>query len=132
MNNYRGYLLCFGEEGIIPLNYIMEFTSKPMQRQENNAAVDQNGRLHRATMPHCRSSIKFTTHILTLDQKIHLQELMNYSVSLQRRVTVTYWNDELNTYSTGDFYLPDISFTVMDASAADILYSPLTIELIEY
>ena len=116
----------------LPLNLIMEYTSTPDQRQEANAELDQNGSLYRDTMPHTRTSVKFTTHILTLDQKIQFQNILGYQGDLQRKVQVTFWNDETNNYSTQYFYLPDISFTVRDASATDLLYDPITIELIEY
>ena len=110
----------------------MEYTSTPNQRQENGAELDQNGNLYRDTMPHTRTSIKFTTQILTLDQKIQFQNILGYQGDLQRKVQVTFWNDETNNYSTQYFYLPDISFTVRDASATDLLYDPITVELIEY
>ena len=116
----------------LPLNLIMEYTSTPNQRQENGAELDQNGNLYRDTMPHTRTSIKFTTQILTLDQKIQFQNILGYQGDLQRKVQVTFWNDETNNYSTQYFYLPDISFTVRDASATDLLYDPITVELIEY
>ena len=131
-NNYQGYLVKFGASGIIPLHYIMEYSSTPCQRMEADAQRDQNGNLHRTTMPNFKTSIKLTTHILTLDEKITFQNLIGYSISAQRKVQVTYWNDEINNYSTSWFYLPDIQFTVMDASATDIKYNPITIELIEY
>lgn len=99
---------------------------------ESDAQRDQNGNLHRATLPNTKTSIKFTTHILDLTEKITLQNLMNYSNSVQRKVQVTFWNDEINDYSTSWFYIPDIEFTVMDASTNDIKYNPITVELIEY
>lgn len=131
-NNYQGYLIKFGAGGVVPLNYIMEYTSTPYQRMEADAQRDQNGNLHRTTLPNFKTSIKLTTHILTLDEKIRFQNIIGYAISPQRKVQVTYWNDEINNYSTGWFYLPDIQFTVMDASATDITYNPITIELIEY
>ena len=131
-NNYQGFLIKFGSYGVIPLNYIMEYSSTPCQRMESDAQRDQNGNLHRATLPNTKTSIKFTTHILDLTEKITLQNLMNYSNSVQRKVQVTFWNDEINDYSTSWFYIPDIEFTVMDASTNDIKYNPITVELIEY
>lgn len=131
-NNYQGFLIRFGSYGVIPLNFIMEYSSTPCQRMESDAQRDQNGNLHRATLPNTKTSIKFTTHILDLTEKITLQNLMNYSNSVQRKVQVTFWNDEINDYSTSWFYIPDIEFTVMDASTNDIKYNPITVELIEY
>ena len=52
--------------------------------------------------------------------------------TVQRKCYVTYWNDETNSYDSGYFYIPDIEFSVMDASKTDIRYNPISIELIEY
>lgn len=130
--NYQGYLIKFGAAGIVPLHYIMEFTSTPRQRMESDAQRDQNGNLHRTTLPNFKTSIKLTTHILNLAEKITLQNLISYATSPQRKVQVTYWNDEINNYSSGWFYLPDIQFDIMDASTSNIIYNPISIELIEY
>lgn len=130
-NSYRGYLLKVnGNE--IPRTYYTDYSTVPYQRQEADAQVDQDGHLHRSTMPHARTTIKFTTHILTLDEKIRLQNLMGYSSSAQRRVDVNYWNDETNSYKSGSFYLPDIEFSVMDFNDDTIYYNPISFELIEY
>ena len=130
-NNYEGWILKINGN-VIPGNYFTDYSSTPSQRQESDAQVDQTGVLHRATMPHTRSSIRFTTHILTLDEKIDLQNRMGYAASHQRTVYVEYWNDETNSYYSGTFYLPDVEFSVMDFNADTILYNPISFELIEY
>lgn len=131
-NNYQGFLIKFGLHNVIPLNFIMEYSSTPYQRMESDAQRDQNGNLHRTTLPSFKTSISLTTHILSLAEKIEFQNLIGYQNSPQRKVQVTYWNDEINDYRTSWFYLPDIQFTVMDASKTDIQYNPISIELIEY
>lgn len=133
MSNYQGYLLKFGNT-IMPNKYFLEYSSTPNQRMESDAQRDQFGDLHRATLPHHKSSITFSTHILPLDEKIRFQNIINNAItnSLQRRVSVTYWNDETNSYRTGSFYIPDIEFQVIDADATNIEYNPITVELIEY
>ena len=130
-NNYEGWILKINGN-VIPGSYFTDYSSTPDQRQESDAQVDQSGVLHRATMPHTRSSIRFTTHILTLDEKIDLQNRMGYASSHQRNVYVEYWNDESNSYYSGTFYLPDVEFSVMDFNADTILYNPISFELIEY
>lgn len=133
MSNYQGYLLKFGNN-IMPNKYFLEYSSTPNQRMESDAQRDQLGDLHRTTLPHHKSSITFSTHILPLDEKIRFQNIINNAItnSLQRRVSVTYWNDETNSYKTGSFYIPDIEFQVIDADATNIEYNPITVELIEY
>lgn len=132
-NNYKGYLLKFGSN-IMPNKYFLEYSSTPNQRMESGAERDQNGDLIRDTLPHKKTLITFSTHILSLDEKIEFQNIINSSITntTQRKCSLTYWNDEVNSYNTGYFYIPDITYTVIDASAADIQYNPISIELIEY
>ena len=40
--------------------------------------------------------------------------------------------DEDNHWMRFFFYIPDVEFSVMDASSNDIQYNPITFELIEY
>lgn len=132
-NNYKGYLIKFGNI-IMPNDYFSEYSSTPNQRMESDAQRDQLGDLHRTTLPHSKTSISFSTHVLSLDEKIKFQNIINNSMtnSSQRKVKVEYWNDERNSYNSGSFYVPDIEFQVMDANQATIMYNPITVELIEY
>lgn len=133
MADYEGYLLKFGGT-IFPNKYILEYKSTPNQRLETSAERDQNGELQRQTLSSFKTTITFSTHILTLAQKQEVQEIINSGMvnTVQRKCQVTYWNDETNSYVSGDFYIPDIEFTVMDASGSKVLYNPISIQLIEY
>lgn len=132
-NNYNGYLIKFGDM-VMPNSYLQEYSSTPNQRLESDAERDQNGNMQRSTLPYSKTSIVFSTHILTLDEKINFQEIINLSIinEAQRKCFVEYWNDEINMYSSGYFYIPDIEYSVMNADAESILYNPISIELIEY
>lgn len=132
-NNYKGYLLKFGGS-ILPNKYFLEYSSTPDQRLESSAERDNLGTLHRATLPNGKTSITFSTHIMSLDEKIQFQSIINSAMVFesQRKVSVTYWNDETNIYKTGYFYIPDIEYQAMDADADTIRYNPITVELIEY
>ena len=52
----------------------------------------------------------------------------------QRRLMVTYWNDEDLEYTTGMMYLTDTTYSIntVNEAALDINYNSFTIELIEY
>ncbi len=132
-NNYNGFLIKFNNT-VLPNNILLSYYSIPNQRLETSAERDSLGELQRDTLSNFKSSITFTTHILHLNEKIQLQNIINSSMinSVQRKCFITYWNDETNSYYTGYFYIPDITFTVIDADADDIEYSPIEIELIEY
>lgn len=133
MSNYKGYLLKLGNTEF-PNNYFAEYSSTPDQRMDNDAERDDNGSLQRSTLPTGKTSITFSTHILHLNEKINMQNIINSAIvnTAQRKCYVTYWNDETNSYDSGYFYIPDIEFSVMDASKTDICYNPISIELIEY
>lgn len=134
MSNYQGYLLKFGNT-VIPNSYFIEYSSTPNQRldsEEDN--TDNTGKLRRFVLKHTRSRIAFTVRSLTLSEKIAFQNLIGSGItnSRERKATVTYWNDESNSYSQGEFYIPDITFTVDDADSNTIRYQPFNYELIEY
>lgn len=136
MNNYKGYLLKFSGT-IFPNNYILEYSSTPNQRMDVDSERDNLGNLHRSVLVNTKTSIKFSTHILSLDEKIVMQNIINNAINTngvveERKCYIEYWNDEANDYSSGYFYIPDIQYVVMDAGATDIRYSPITIELVEY
>lgn len=133
MSSYSGYLLKFGSN-ILPNNYILSYSATPLQRTESSAYRDANNNLHRTTLPNHKSKIELSTHIMTLDEKITFQSYINLAMvnTAQRKVTVTYWNDETNSYSTGSFYIPDITYTVRDADTNTIMYDPITVTLVEY
>ena len=90
--------------------------------------------MQRKTLSNHKTNITFSTHILFLDDKIKIQNIINKGIvnSTQRKCKVEYWNDEENKYKEGYFYIPDVEFSVMDASSNDIQYNPITFELIEY
>lgn len=136
MNNYKGYLMRFNGT-VFPNSYLTEYSSTPNQRLDVGSERDNTGMLHRDTLPEGKTSITFSTHILSLDDKIKMQNIIFDAINAngipeQRKCFVEYWNDETNDYASGWFYIPDIQYTVMDADSDDIRYSPISIELIEY
>lgn len=132
-NLYQGYLVKFGSK-VFPNRYFLEYSSTPDQRLETDAERDNTGYLHRSTLPDGKTSLVFSTHIMELDEKIALQQIFQSGLlnPTQRKYRVVYWNDETNDYDTGEFYMPDITYNVMDADDRTIYYHPITIELTEY
>lgn len=134
MSNYRGYLLKFGNT-VFPNHYFLEYSSTPDQRLETSAERTNNGYLVRSTLPNGKTGITFSTHILHLNDKIAMQNIFSQGLvnSVQRKYRVTFWDDEINQYRTNvEMYMPDVQYTVMEASQNDILYNPISIELIQY
>lgn len=118
----------------MPNGYFLEYSSTPNRISEEDAGTDQTGGLWRSPLPHKRSGIRFTTHIMQLEDKIVFQGIINRSIvnSAERKAYIEYWNDETNGYSTGYFYIPDIEYPVMDADSDTIYYNPISVELVEY
>ena len=71
-NNYAGFLIKFGNT-VMPNEYLQEYITTPNRRLEASAERDQNGNLWRDTLPNQKTNIKFSTHILFLEDKIKFQ-----------------------------------------------------------
>jgi len=139
MSNWKGYLLKATATGKkFPDKYIAleSYSSEPNHREEIKAYRDDNTRnLTRVTAQGTKSSISFTTRDgLHLAEKQEIQKFFTdaESIALERKIHLEYWNDESNSYRTGDFYRPDIKFEMKKISDDDIVYKAITISLIEY
>lgn len=125
---YKGYLIKT-KHGIVPNKYLINYSSIPDQEQDINSYTDGNGLTHRTILPHTKSNITFATKpCMDLYEKI---EFMQHFPS-RTKVVLTYWNDQINDYKEGNFYIPPISYTVKDADSKTISYDSIPMELIEY
>lgn len=134
---------------IFPHKYIVidSWKSTPNQREEIRAYRDDNTRnLTRVTAAGKKTKISFTTR-----PKLHLAEKMeiqNFFTSgeyhsgesggdpvvtaEQRKIFLTYWNDETNEYKNGYFYRPNMEFSIYKITENDIIYNPMEFQLVEY
>lgn len=133
MSRYAGYFLKFGGTKL-PNEYLTSFSSTPNQRSELSAYRDNDNLLNRVTSPNFKTKITLRTKPLLIDEKINVQNIIagGYTNYIERKASVTYYNDETDAYYTGDFYVPDVNFTVKYCSGGTILYEPVEITLIEY
>ena len=141
MSNFKGYLIMFGnnETGARKLlKYLAQNpTFTPYQRTEAEAYRDANNNLHRITIDNHKTKIEFATiPNLTLEQKQEIDSIMKVGLinEVERKYSVTYWNDDVNAYVTGDFYIPDTSYNLIkiDTDKNTIFYDSITYKLIEY
>lgn len=138
MARFSGYLLKAVNTGaIFPNKYIElgSFNSDPNNREEVKAVRDDYTRnLTRVTATGTKSSFSFTTLELDLNElEDVLQFFTNAEVDhLQRKIQLEYWNDEDLAYKTGYFYRPNITYTKKEITTNNIIYNPITIELVEY
>lgn len=145
MANFEGYLfkktVTQGTSTIdvpFPNKYISLGTweSTPNQREEIKAYRDDNTRnLTRVTAQGKKSTFSFKTRkYLHLAEKMEIQNFFTSSETdpNQRKIQLTYWNEEDNKYKTGDFYRPNMKFKIYKISNDDIIYDEMSFELIEY
>lgn len=141
MANFQGWLLKFGEV-ILPNSFLLAdgWEATPNQRLEIDAYRDANQLLHRETGSNTKSKITITIRDLTLQEMEALKNVIGLATlpaedKKQRRVRATYWNDEELAYTSGVFYMPDITYqihTIEQAPPYGIEYGSFKVTLIEY
>lgn len=141
MNNFKGYLLMFGsdENGARRLQHYLAQnpTFTPNQRTEAEAYRDANNDLHRVTINNHKSKIEFSTiSNITLEEKQEIENIMRSGLidEVQRKYLVRYWNDDVNEYRSGYFYIPDTSYNIIkvDTQRNTLIYDSVSYTLIEY
>lgn len=138
-NNFRGWLIKFGTQ-ILPNDFLLYdgWEATPNQRTEIDAYRDGNNLLHRETSENFKSKIILSIWELELEEKLLLQAAIDCGMidRRQRKVDVTYWNDEINQYVTSQtgFYIPDIKWKVarLDERENLLYYNEFSLTLIEY
>ena len=125
----------FGSEEF-PTNLLAAdgWNSTPNRRTELSAYRDGNVYLHRVTSPNYKTTITFTTTPLSANDKQTIQGIINRAMinPVERRVSVTYRNEETNEISSGVFYIADVTYQSMGVFGGERWYKPITFELTEY
>ncbi|MFV0344206.1 MAG: DUF6711 family protein [Anaerocolumna sp.] len=106
------------------------FSSIPNRRQDKGSYTDGGGKTIRNILPVKRTSIKIKTKDwLTNGQKLIIQAFFPN----RDFVTITYWNDEENSYKTTKCYVPDVTYTIKYIDkAGNFFYNALEFEYIDY
>ena len=117
----------------IPLKYMKldSYQTSPDQRQDLDSYRDADGILHRTVLPHTASKVEFETPPLLVDdfRKLVNGIRANYTNTLERSCTLTYYDDETDSYKSGQFYLPGTwTFQVYNKQ----IYNSFRIAFIEY
>lgn len=131
---YAGYLLKVNGK-VFPNRWINKDAYKiaPHQESDIDSYTDGNGLLHRNVAPHDRTKVDFSTiNKLTLAEKQQIQAIIPTSKTRRVKLALEYWDDDTNTYMTGDFYAPPIEYPIHDADDTDIVYNSIRIAFIEY
>lgn len=138
--NFEGWLIKFGDAQL-PNSFLLGdgWESTPNQRLDTDAFRDAAALLHREVADDYKTKLKLNIREMNLEERMAFDNvigLATLSVSdrKQRKVRITYWNDETLEYTSGVFYMPDITYThhYIDEENKDIEYNPFSVTLIEY
>ena len=138
---FTGYLIKVGASGYeveIPLKYMRAetYTVTPNQRLEWSAERDVTGVLHRETTPNMPPKIEFSTPLMTNSDINALNAILSaaYSVAAERKLRVTYYDPESDSYKSHDCYMPDVHYQIRNVDTANnvINYEELRYAFIGY
>lgn len=138
---FKGYMFKATVTGeTFPNKFILFRTwkSTPNQREELKAYRDDNSRnLTRVTADGEKSVFSFKVRQLHLEEKMELQSFFRRAEEgvigrKQRKIRLEFWNDDINDYAVGDFYVPNTDFPIIRITDDDIIYDELELKFIEY
>ena len=135
---FSGYLIKIGgSEGTrLPMKYVKAeaYTITPNQRMESEAKRSVTGVLYRTTVEHTASKIEFNTPVLKNSEMNAMMALFRdaWTSTIERKLTLEYYDMETDSYKTGEFYMPDIKFEITRIEGNTIYYNETRIAFIEY
>lgn len=132
---FKGYLIKLGDVEL-PNKFIQydSYKSTDNQRTELKANRDTSNFLHRQTSPNFKTKIEFNTVELHLSDLTEIKNIIAGATinTTERKVRVTYWNNENLVYKTMIAYMPDFEYNIKNVTKNDIVYKPLRIAFIQY
>lgn len=137
---FNGYLIKLGGSSgtELPLSYVKaeSYSATPNQRMESEAKRAVTGVLKRTTCEHTATKIEINTVPMTNSQWNVLWNMIKtrFTKQLQRDITLEYYDNETDSYKTGNFYMPDIQYPILrvDTDANLIHYDSIRLAFIEY
>lgn len=137
---YNGYLIKLGGSSgtALPMKYIKVdgYDITPNQRMESEAKRAVTGLLHRNTVQHTATKVEFNTPNLTNLEVDAMMTLFRnaWTIPGERKLSIEYYDMETNSYKTGEFYMPDIKFSIdhIDNTLNMVYYKETRVAFIEY
>lgn len=137
---YNGYLIKLGGASgtVLPMKFIKVegYDITPNQRMESEAKRAITGLLHRTTVEHTATKVEFNTPNLTNLEADEMMTLFRnaWTSVTERKLNLQYYDMETNSYKTGEFYMPDIKFSIdhIDNDLNMVYYRETRIAFIEY
>lgn len=128
-------LIKFGSSWL-PTKYLLAdgWEQTPNQRTEIAAYRDANVYLHRTTSPNHKTSLTLNFCPMCRADKETVQSIISSAFvdEIERKVGITYRNEETNSYESGVFYIPDIRYKTLGWFGGECWYSSFSCELVEY
>lgn len=136
MAEFKGYLIKLGDQEF-PYEYIEleSYVSTDNQRTELKAYRNANNLLIRQTSPNFKTKIEFNTRAgLWLEDIEKIKGIIDKALTnkIERKVKVTYWNNEDLIYKTMYAYIPDVEYTIYMITNNNIQYKSIRFSFIEY
>ena len=121
----------------LPISYIRYSTYKVERNtMDLDPTRDLTAVLHRNPLQHTADKVEFETISMTnTELQTFLAIIRNhYRSALAKDVMMEYYEPESDSYKTGHFYVPDISFSIrnIDTNNNVINYNQVRIAFIEY
>lgn len=133
--SFNGYLIKIGDYDTFFNSYIVAASYKTAKKVlDLDSYRDANGVLHRNALSHLSYTIEFDLKPLN---DTRLETFMsairdNFTVPIERKLSVTFYVPEDNTYVTQDCYMPDIDYTINHLEGDMIKYDSVSIKFIGY
>ncbi len=132
---YNNYLIKVGSY-IIPLKYIKANAyTATYAGQDLDSYRDTDGVLHRQALDHPCLKVEFeTVPMLTNTEMSTLMSNIrsNYLNATEKKVHVSAYVPEIDSYIEGDCYIPDISFSIYGVFNNVIKYNSIRLAFIQY
>lgn len=132
---FNGYLLKINGSNF-PMKYIKaeDYTITPNQRMESEAKRSVTGELYRTTVEHTATKIEFNTPVMKNSDMDAMMTIFRnaWSSTLERKLSIQYYDMETNSYKTGTFYMPDIKFQISRVDGNILWYKETRVAFIEY
>lgn len=138
--NFQGWLIKFGNV-TLPNSFLLAdgWETTPNQRLELDAYRDAFAYLHRETADDFKTKMTLNIREMTLEERMAFDNVIGLATlpsldKKQRKVAVTYWNDETLEYSSGEFYITDTTYSIhtVDEEKNNIEYNAFSLSLVEY
>jgi hypothetical protein len=133
---FSGYLIKIGSNPDMFFEHFIIAQSYKVSKKiiDLNSFRDGNGELKRNALDHVSYTINFDIKPLN---NTRMQEFLNairsnFSVAKERKVAVTFYNPESDSYITADFYMPDPEFNIEKIEAGQVYFRQTTIKFIGY